>query len=62
MPTAKQAAAKILARVPPGASFEEIQYRICVREKTENRLAVKRNGNVVSQEEVERRMRRWLGK
>ncbi|MEK7475213.1 MAG: hypothetical protein AAB152_06205 [Candidatus Coatesbacteria bacterium] len=62
MPTAKQAVVKILAGVPSGASFEEIQYRIYVREKIENRLAVKRNGNVVSQEEVERRMRRWLGK
>ncbi len=61
MHTAKEEVKKILNQLPDDASFEDIQYHIYVRDKIERGLNDVRNGNVLSQEEVEKRMSRWLG-
>ena len=62
MRTAKDEVRKILDRIPDEASFEDIQYHIYVREKIERGLQDVEKGRVLSQEEVERRMSKWLGK
>ena len=62
MRTAKDEVRKILDRIPDEASFEDIQYHIYVREKIERGLQDVEKGKVISQEEVERRMSKWLGK
>jgi predicted transcriptional regulator len=61
MATAKDEVRRILDGLPEDASFEDIQYHIYVREKIERGLEDVKQGRVLSQEEMERRMRRWTG-
>ena len=62
MATAKEEVRKILDTIPDDASFEDIQYHIYVREKIDRGLEDIEQGRVLSQEEVERRMSKWLGR
>lgn len=62
MATAKEEVLKMLQRLPDESSFEDIQYHIYVREKVARGLKDAQEGRVLSQEEVERRMARWLDK
>lgn len=62
MSTPKDEVRKLLDRLPDEASFEEIQYHIYVREKIERGLKDVEEGRVLSQQEVERRMSKWLGR
>jgi predicted transcriptional regulator len=62
MNTAKEEVRKILDRIPDDVSYEDIQYHIYVREKIERGLKDIEEGHVLSQEEVEQRMSKWLGK
>jgi predicted transcriptional regulator len=59
--SAKEEVRRILELIPDSASFEDIQYHIDVREKIERGLKDVKEGRVVSQEEMERRMRQWTG-
>ena len=52
---------RILEVIPDSASFEDIQYHIYVREKIEQGLKDVKEGRVLSQEEMEQRMRQWTG-
>ncbi len=52
----------MLDQIPDDATFEDIQYHIYVREKIERGLKDIEEGRLLSQEEVEQRMSRWLGK
>lgn len=60
MGTAKEEVRRMLDHLPDDASFEDIQYHIYVREKVERGRRDVREGRVVSQEEAEHRMARWL--
>jgi predicted transcriptional regulator len=62
MSTAKEEVRKMLDQLPDDASFEDIQYHIYVQEKIERGLKDIQEGRVLSQEEVEERMSKWLGK
>lgn len=62
MGTAKDEVRKMLDRLPEDASYEDIQYHIYVCEKVERGLSDVEQGRTISQEEIERRMSRWLGK
>jgi len=62
MGTAKEEVRKMLDQIPDDASLEDIQYHIYVREKIEHGLKDIEEGHVLSQEEVEKRMSKWLGK
>ena len=62
MNTAKEEVRKMLDQIPDDVSYEDIQYHIYVREKIERGIKDVEEGRVVSQEEVEQRMSRWLGK
>ena len=62
MGTPKEEVRKLLDTLPEDSSLEDIQYHIYVREKIERGLRDVREGRTLSQEEVERRMSRWLGK
>ena len=62
MRTAKEEVRKMLDQLPDDASFEDIQYHIYVREKIESGLKDVQEGHVLSQEEVEERMSKWLGR
>jgi len=61
MTTAKEEVRKMLDRLPDNSSLEDIQYHIYVREKVEHGRQDVEAGRVLTQEEVERRMSKWLG-
>ncbi len=60
MGSAKEEVRKLLEQFPEEASFEDIRYHIYVREKIERGLDDIEKGRTLSQEEVERRMSKWL--
>lgn len=60
MQTAKEEVQQILKTMPENATFEDIQYHIYVREKIEKGLKDIREGRILSEEEVEKRMSQWL--
>jgi predicted transcriptional regulator len=62
MSTAKEEVRKLLDQLPDDSSLEDIQYHIYVREKIERGLKDVREGRVLSQDEIERRASKWLGK
>ncbi|MEA2032498.1 MAG: hypothetical protein U9N41_02815 [Euryarchaeota archaeon] len=62
MSTAKEEVQKMLEQIPDDSSFEDIQYQIYVREKIERGLKDIEEGRILDQEEIERRMSKWLGK
>jgi predicted transcriptional regulator len=61
MTTAKEEVRKMLDRLPDDSSLEDIQYHIYVREKIEHGLQDMEASRLLTQEEVERRMSKWLG-
>ena len=60
MSTAKEEVRQLLDRVPDDASLEDIQYHIYVCRKVDRSLEAADQGRVLTQDEVERRMARWL--
>jgi predicted transcriptional regulator len=62
MRTAKEEVRRMLDQIPDDATFEDIQYHIYVREKIERGLKDIQEGHLLSQEEAEQRMSKWLGK
>jgi len=58
--TAKEEVREILERLPEDVSLEDIQYHIYVQQKVQRGLDDIAAGRVLTQEEVERRMSRWL--
>ena len=62
MKTAKEEVRELLEQLPEDASLEDIQYHIYVRQKIQKGLDAAREGRVISQDEVDRRMARWLEK
>jgi len=61
MASAKEEVRKLLDQIPDDSSFEDIQYHIYVREKIERGLTEVERGQVISQDEVERRISKWTG-
>lgn len=61
MSTPKDEVRRLLDQIPDDSSFEENQHRIYVREKIECGLKDIEEGRVLTQEDVEQRMARWLG-
>ena len=61
MASAKEDVRHLLEQLPDDVSLEQIQYHIYVRQKIERARAEVRAGNVLSQEEAEERMAKWLG-
>ena len=62
MKTAKEEVRELLENLPEDASLEDIQYHIYVRQKIQKGLEAADEGKLISQEEAERRMARWLEK
>jgi predicted transcriptional regulator len=60
MSSVKEEVRKMLDQLPDDVSFEDVQYHIYVRQKLERGLQDLQEGRVLSQEEMERRMSRWL--
>ena len=60
METAKDQVHQILEMLPEDVSLEDIQYHIYVRQKIQQGLDDVAAGRVVSHEEVQRRLEKWL--
>lgn len=60
MGNAKREALELIQQLPDDSSFEDIQYHLYVREKVEGGLRDLKNRRILSQKEVERRMKKWL--
>lgn len=62
MQTAKQEVAGLLNRLPEDCSLEDIQYHLYVLQKIERGMKDVAEGRVYTQEEVEKKMSKWLEK
>lgn len=60
MVPAKEEVRRLLELLPDDASLEDIQYHIYVRQKIERGLADIEAGRMISEEEFEARMSKWL--
>jgi len=60
MSSVKEEVRQILEKLPDDASLEDVQYHIYVRQKVERGLKDVAEGRVLTQEEAEQRMARWL--
>jgi predicted transcriptional regulator len=60
MATAKEDVQHLLESLPENATYEDIQYHIYVRQKVAKGLKDVEEGRVLSQNEAEQRMDRWL--
>jgi len=58
--TVKEEMKKMLESLPEDCTWEDIQYHIYVREKIERGMAAIDAGDVISQEEAEKRVDQWL--
>jgi predicted transcriptional regulator len=60
MSAPKDEVRQLLDRLPEEASLEDIQYHIYVRQKIQSGLDDVEAGRVLSEEEVEKRLAKWL--
>ena len=60
MSTAKEEVLRILEHLPDDASLEDIQYQIYVLQKINYGLADIEADHIISEEEFDRRMEKWL--
>lgn len=56
----KEQVKEIIDKMPDNSSLEDIQYTIYVQSKIQKGLKAAKNGGVLSQEEVEKRIEKWL--
>jgi predicted transcriptional regulator len=61
MESAKEEVRKLLDALPEEVSFEDIHYHIYVQEAIRRGLEAAERGDLVDQQEIERRMAQWLG-
>jgi len=62
MQSAKQEVMELLNDLPDDSTLEEIQYSLYVRQKIERGLRDVDEGRTHTQEEVEKRMKKWVEK
>ena len=61
MGRAKEAVRRLLDELPDEVTLEDIQYHIYVHQAVQRGIDAADRGELVEQEEVERRMAKWLG-
>jgi predicted transcriptional regulator len=59
MSPVKESAIRLIESLPDDCTLEDIHYHLYVREKIERGLAAIDAGQVVTQEEAERRITQW---
>jgi hypothetical protein len=60
MSTAKEEVEALLSKLPDDCSIEDIQYHLYVIEKVRKGLEAADSQGPIAQEEVERRLGKWL--
>ncbi|HYW44570.1 MAG TPA: hypothetical protein VE959_17040 [Bryobacteraceae bacterium] len=61
MSSAKEEVRRLLDAMPDDSSFEDIQYHIYVRQKIERGRRAVEEDRVLTEEQVDRRLSKWLG-
>ncbi len=61
MASPKQVVRQVLESLPDDCSLEEIQYRLWFRQMVEEGREEVRRGAVVTQQEIEQDLEKWLG-
>jgi predicted transcriptional regulator len=56
----KEKAIELIKSLPDDCTLEDIQYHLYVREKVERGIKAIDEGRVVSQEEAEEKVKKWL--
>lgn len=62
MQTTKQDVSELLKRLPDDCTLEDVQYHLYVLQKIERGLKDAEEGRVYTQDEVEKKMSKWLEK
>ena len=62
MQTAKRELQQLIDDLPDDATLEDIQYHLYVKQQIAQGLADVQAGRLISQDDVEKRFSRWLGK
>ncbi len=62
MTTAKQEVRSLLQKLPNNCTFEDIQYHLYVIEKINRGLQRAKREGSISQQEVEKRLGKWISK
>ena len=57
----KEELLQLLEKLPDDVSYEDIQYHIYVQQAVQRGIEAADQGRLISQDEVERRMAKWLG-
>lgn len=60
METAKEEAIQLIRRLPDDTTLEDIQHHLYVQQKVRRGMQDVEEGRVYTQEEVEKRMKRWV--
>jgi predicted transcriptional regulator len=60
MQSAKEEAIQLIRRLPDDTTLEDIQYHLYVQQKAQRGMQDVEQGRVYTQEEVEKRMKRWV--
>jgi predicted transcriptional regulator len=60
MESAKEEAIQLIRRLPDDTTLEDIQYHLYVQQKVQRGMQDAEEGRVYTQEEVEKRMKRWV--
>ena len=58
----KQMVKAVLRRLPEDCTLEDVQYELYVLQTIQRRLELSERGDFLTQEEVERRVEKWLAK
>lgn len=56
----KEQVKEIIDKMPENSTLEDLQYTIYVQSKIQKGLVAAQKGEVLSQEEVEKRIEKWL--
>jgi len=57
----KEKIRELLDALPDDVSYEDVQYHIYVQQAVQRGIDAADRGDVIDQEEIERRMAKWLG-
>jgi predicted transcriptional regulator len=60
MQSVKEEAIQLIRRLPDDTTLEDIQYHLYVQQKVQRGMQDAEEGRVYTQEEVEKRMKRWV--
>lgn len=56
----KEQVKEIIDKMPENSSLEDLQYTIYVQSKIQKGLEASQNGDVIPQDELEKRIEKWL--